>query len=127
MIIYRNIGPEELLCLFNGKTVYGKFSSSCEAQNTSNLDEVICCFADKVRWVDKFHQFLVALEIPEERILERGIGTYFASEKFAKTGVWTGRRGSHKYKLKEVYIKSYDINDVSSINEVSIKCTGQHV
>lgn len=123
MIVYRNIGSSELISLFDGKTIYGKFSNSCESQNTSNLDEVLCCFIKKIHWVDKFHKFLVAIEVPEDRILEKGIGTYFASDKFAKTGVWTGRRGSHKYKLEEAYIKSYDIKDVISINDIELKCS----
>ncbi len=120
---YRSVGISELNALLNGESIFGRYDNSSEPQNTSDLQNVVACFEDKIRWDDKYHRFFLELCVPVTAIAGYGTGTYYASKKFAKTKIWTGRRGSVRYDLKEIYLPEYDIRDVVSINNIGIEIT----
>lgn len=122
MILYRSIGIEEFKSLLNNEKILGKYDLSKEKQSTSNLKNVVCFFTDEYWWIDKKHTIGLKLDIPSNR-LQFGIGTYYAPKIFAKTRVWSGRRGTETYKLREAYTPYYSIDDIIgvSINNIQNK------
>lgn len=120
-ILYRNVGENELLRLLSGETIYGKYDLSKERQASENFTNVVCTYTDKIIWDipnSNRHQYLLELKVPTKWITKKGIGTYYASKKFAETKIWTGRRGTVEYKINEVYLDSYDIGSVINIQKI---------
>ena len=120
--LYRNIGDIELLRLLSGETIHGKYDLSKEPQSSENFTDIVCTYTEKIIWDipnSNRHQYLLVLKVPTKWLTQKGIGTYYASKKFAETKIWTGRRGKFEYKIDEVYLKSYDIGSV--INVIKIK------
>lgn len=115
MILYRSIGDSELTALLMDGHVHGRYNNATEAQNNSELNKVCCFFTDEIRWTDGCHSYFLKVDVPSEKILQTGVGVYYASKDFAKTKIWTGRRGSVEYKLGEVYVSEYSLADVKSI------------
>lgn len=119
--LYRNVGEIELLRLLSGETIHGKYDLSKERQASENFNNVVCTYTEKIIWDipnSNRHQYLLVLQVPTKWLTQKGIGTYYASKKFAETKIWTGRRGSVEYKIDEVYLNSYDISSVISIQKI---------
>ena len=114
MKLYRSIGEKELRGLLEGQMIYGMFNCQKEHQNNSYLKNACCFFVDEVRWNDASHEFMLVLEIPEER-LTFGIGDYYAGKSLKDEKIWSGRNGSLHYKIREAYTLSYCIDDVKEI------------
>ena len=112
IIGYRSIGLSEFYELLDNREIMGKFSNSEEKQNNSNLDNIICFFKDKIMWKNVNHEILIKCQFNEKDIIDFGTGQYWASKDFAKTKVWTGRRGTVSYNLDEFYVKKYTLNNV---------------
>lgn len=110
---YRTIGEEELYNLCLGETIYGKYNNSSENQNNSNLDNVVCFFIKPISWVDKYHEFMIECEFHIDEV-ETGNGIYYSSGDINDTLKWTGRRGKTESNVEELYVKSYNLNNVKS-------------
>lgn len=119
--LYRNVGEIELLRLLSGETIHGKYDLSKERQSSENFTNVICTYTDKIIWDipnSNRHQYLLELKVPTKWLTKKGIGTYYASKKFAETKIWTGRHGKVEYKIDETYLDSYDIGSVMSVQKI---------
>lgn len=119
--LYRNVGDIELLRLLSGETIHGKYDLSKERQSSENFTNVVCTYTEKIIWDipnSNRHQYLLVLQVPTKWLTQKGIGTYYASKKFAETKIWTGRRGKVEYNIDEVYLNSYDIGSVISIQKI---------
>lgn len=119
--LYRNVGEIELLRLLSGETIHGKYDLSKERQASENFTNVVCTYTDKIIWDipnSNKHQYLLVIQVPTKWLTKKGIGTYYASKKFAETKIWTGRRGTVEYKIDEVYLDLYDIGSVISIQKI---------
>lgn len=116
MILYRTIGYAELQAILIDGHVHGRYNNSTEKQNNSNLKKVCCFFNEEIHWQDGTHEYFIVVDIPEDKVVGTGVGTYYASKSFAKTKIWTGRRGSEEYKLDEVYTSGYSIENIKEIH-----------
>lgn len=118
MKLYRSIGETELNALLNDIVITGRYKNADEQYNTGSLNNVVCFFAEPIRWKDARHQFHISIEIDDDdkRIVERGVGTYMAAKAFATTKIWTGRKGSVKYELPEAYLSEYSVKDVRIVD-----------
>jgi hypothetical protein len=109
---YRSISKNEFFKLLDGETIKGTFDNSQEKQTTSNAANVVAFYKNKYRWKDARHVFFIKCKFNESDIVDTGIGTYYASKDFAKTKVWTGRRGNTEYQLDEFYVSEYNLDNV---------------
>lgn len=119
--LYRNVGDIELLRLLSGETIHGKYNLSKERQSSENFTNVVCTYTEKIIWDipnSNRHQYLLVLQVPTKWLTQKGIGTYYASKKFAETKIWTGGRGTIKYEIDEVYLDSYDIGSVINVTKI---------
>lgn len=117
MKLYRSIGESELMKIIHHVPVRGMYDNAFDPQNTSDLNNILCCFVEEIRWKDNEHQFFLELDIPEDRI-QFGTGTYFVPKDMGKNKIWTGRRGSTKVELKEAYLDSYTVQDIIKISGI---------
>lgn len=116
MLLYRSIGGNELYVLLSKGIIKGQYNLSKEKQSSFDKKGLyVCFFEDEYWWLDSRHKVCVIVDIPEEK-LKKGTGIYFASKNMAKTHIWSGRRGSECYELKERYAKSYSIDNVVAIS-----------
>lgn len=109
---YRSISEKELFKLLNNETIEGKFNNTNEKQNNSSAENIIAFFDEPIKWEDYSHKIMIQCKFNKNKIIDRGIGIYYASDKLSQTAIWTGRRGSYKYALNEFYVSSYDITNV---------------
>lgn len=116
MLLYRSIGVREFDTLLSNRIIEGKYNVSKEKQSSFDEDGLyVCFFEDEYWWLDSRHKVCVVVDISEEELKE-GIGVYHASKNMAKTHIWSGRRGSECYELKERYAKSYSLDNVVAIS-----------
>lgn len=116
MLLYRSIGEREFDALLSNRIIEGKYNVSKEKQSSFDKEGLyVCFFEDEYWWLDSRHKVCVIVDIPKEELKE-GIGIYFASKNMAKTHIWSGRRGSECYELKEKYAKSYSLDNVVAIS-----------
>jgi len=114
MILFRCVSDRELERVLIGETVYGRFNNSKEYLNDSNIEQAVCFFAEKAAWLDKYHRYVLVLDI-DEKDLEMGEGTYYIPSNFKNTKIWTGRDGYQRFVLKEAYKDKYEPSDVKGI------------
>ena len=126
MILYRSIGQSELTALLLDGHVHGRYDNSVEKQNDSTLKKVCCFFTEALRWLDGCHDFFIEVDIPNDRIIGKGVGVYYAPKNLKQTYVWTGRRGSVEYHFDEVYINEYSLSDIKTIRGLH-KFTDNHI
>ena len=121
MKCYRSISKDELAKLMLGIPITGKWSKGhhSECGYSGYFGSVVCAFEEDIRWDDSDHVFLVELDIPEDRILQKATSVWMMPKTFAKTKTYKGRSGDQKYDLKEVYFKEYDIRDVVSATAIN--------
>ena len=110
---YRTTSLKEIWTICRGDTVYGQYDNSHEKQNNSKSKNVVCFFTSPISWIDKRHMFMIECRFRKEDV-EFGNGVYYTSGDLNKTLNWTGRRGKTESNVEEVYVKSYDLNDVTS-------------
>lgn len=115
MLLIRCIGIYEFYELLKGNNIQGRYNIGNEVQSTGVGNNKVCAFVDEVYWLDKKHKMVAILNIPEDR-LSFGTGDYWAAKSFAKTHVWSGRKGSVQYFIREAYFDSYNITDVVSLS-----------
>ena len=140
MKLYRGISLKELAKVMVGETIFPKTQSyiTCNYYDEKQghmvtakecPNKFICTFEEDIFWyVDGEREVFLELEIPEERIFSRGYGIY-------STMVWNKFIGSKDddrcvsgefglkrafnqgldVSLKEVYVSSYSIDDVTAI------------
>lgn len=112
MILYRSIGIEEFNTLLRDGKCDGRYNAFKEEKSTcKQRGLVVSFFVDDVWWVDHSHNILLVLDIHDSK-LSFGYGEYWASKDFNKTHIWSGRRGSAHYRVKEAYASSYNLTDV---------------
>lgn len=117
MLGYRSIGEEELnMLLLARNPVYGKrcWTSSIWTKVATPVGYgVVCFFKEPYKWRDKNHLFDIIVELKNPI---HGKGVYLASKDFGKNKIWTGREGKTEYEIDELYIRSYSLEDIKSIN-----------
>lgn len=117
VIGYRSIGYSELCMLFFANNpVYGKekWLNTCWTKADIFPDYgVVCFFAEDYKWHDKEHKFDITVELKDPI---HGWGDYMASQALAKTHIWYGRTGKTNYHLPELYVRSYSLEDIRSID-----------
>ena len=121
VIGYRSISFNELDKLLNNEVIEGQFDNASEIQNDSDLSNVVGFFKDKYAWKDSSHEILIKCSFNEDEIVGYGKGKYFASNDFAKSNIWTGRRGKVEYNLDEFYVDSYNLNNLVCLIELNDK------
>ena len=115
MILHRSVSIKELQILLNEGVIKGNYNITNERQSTASCNQaVVSAFVGDVWWIDKRHEILLLLDIPEAR-LTFGIGDYWASANFDKTHIWSGRRGDNHYYIKEAYFQYYTIHEVMTV------------
>jgi hypothetical protein len=115
IIGYRSIGESELRVLLAENPVYGRCKYSNLPESGCTLPYgAISFFLDDLKWRDKTHIIDITVALPNDA--QKGMATYWASENFGQTGIWSGRRGNMKYEIEEAYIRCYWPQDVISIN-----------
>ena len=122
VVLYRNIGEDELRNLLEGQLIEGGYNLSRDPQSSANYKNVICTFTEKILWKypnSDYHQYLVTLEVPSELLTQIGYGTYYASKEFETTKIWTGHRGKTKYEIPEVYLNNYNIGNVVHVHKTT--------
>ena len=113
VIGYRSISENELISLLQHQVIEGRFDNSSEKQTTGSAANVVAFFTNPIKWEDKAHKFFIQCTFNRDRIIETGVGKYYASDTLSKTGIWTGRTGTYSYSLDEFYVSSYSLNDVT--------------
>lgn len=114
---YRTIGRMELNMLFEAMNpIYGQRKWQNRPECGLNKDYpygVVCFFSEPIAIKDKEHKFeiVVDLKSPIE-----GLGDYDVSHKFQKSKVIFLGKGKQEILLKELYVRSYTIEDVVAIN-----------
>ena len=118
MLGYRSIGLDEFFMLVESNNpVYGmrKWLNTPWTNKIKNPPNygVVCFFKEDYKWRDKRHIFDIVVELKDPI---EGIGVYQASKALARTHIWYGRDGKTEYKLPELYVRSYSLEDVVAIN-----------
>lgn len=117
MLGYRSIGLDEFFMLVESNNpIYGmkKWLNTPWANSVKNPPDygVVCFFKEDYKWHDKAHKFDIVVELKNPI---EGYGIYYASKTLSKTHVWYGRDGKTKYRLPELYVRSYSLDDVVAI------------
>lgn len=117
MLGYRSIGREELdMLLLARNPIYGKrcwaTAEWIEVKNPPNYG-IVCFFEENYKWHDKEHKFDIIVDLKDPI---HGHGVYMASKNLTNTKIWTGRYGKTKHRIPELYVRSYCLEDVKSIN-----------
>lgn len=122
MKAYRSISAQELKALvFSYNPIFGY-----KRWGTCNPDEcsctlpygVVCFFLEPWYWEDKEHTIDIVCEFDTEAKSEMqvGKGTWHFSKSTKFSHVYKGRAGKYEHSIKELYVRSYCLRDVISIN-----------
>ena len=116
MIGYRSVGYDEIKFLLNSENpVYGRFKYSSLAESGCTLPYgVISFYTDNYKWHDSSHKVDIKVNLPDDAQI--GVATYYAAPNFGDTKIFTGRKGSIEYKVKEAYVRCYEPKDIIEIN-----------
>ena len=112
---YRSIGESELYALLAENPVYGKRKWDNRTESGCTLPYgAVSFFLNDLKWRDAEHLIDIEVALPND--MQKGMATYWAAADFAKTGIWTGRKGNTKYDIEEGYVRCYHPEDIISIN-----------
>ena len=112
---YRSVGESELYALLAENPVYGKRKWDNVEESGCDLPYgAISFFLNDLKWRDPEHLIDIEVALPADT--QTGMATYWASQEFGKTGIWTGRRGNTKYDIEEAYVRCYRPEDIISMN-----------
>jgi len=116
---YRSIGYGETVGLINNKQINGYFSFSQDDEwSTSRLENVICFFQEPYFWDSRKrgdkHAWFIQCEFDPDEVLETGTGKYLCNNAFVQTHIWNGRKGKNTLYIPELYVKSYNLSNVSA-------------
>lgn len=118
MKVYRSIGKREFCRLMFGIPITGCWNASrfhSECSYNGYFGGVVCAFLEPIQWLDSDHVVVLELDIPEENIVDAGMGTWMMPKSFEKSKIYRGRAGNVPYDIPEVFFKEYDIRNVSRI------------